>query len=222
MKSLSPALCLRASFGYYFNCSPRFHTPLSDLLYGHGLNLISKFAFVSGYAALRFCRYAQIPHKSFEPAHEQLLWTTTTTASALFSLLLLLLFLLLLLLFKRGCFGCRFTHQQIVEFIGQRELQHEGRRVHCIGLGAARHFQFCRCIGEACQFVEIVATGLNWQPTYPCPRTSCNASPNPNPNPTATATLTQRPAAEADLDCICQMPTTTYRLAHASLSRVTI
>lgn len=114
MKSLSPALCLRASFGYYFSCSPRLHTPLSDLLYGHGLNLISKFAFVSGYAALRFCRYAQIPHKSFEPAHEQLLWTTTTTASALFSLLLLLL----LLLFKRGCFGCRFTHQQIVEFIG--------------------------------------------------------------------------------------------------------
>lgn len=116
MKTLSPALCLLAIFGYYFGSrSTLYPYPCpcpAATLYGHGLNLISKFAFVSGYAALRFCRYAQIPHKSFEPAHEQLLWTTTATATALL--------LLLLLLFKRGCFGCRFTHQQIVEFIGRR------------------------------------------------------------------------------------------------------
>lgn len=160
MKSLSPALCLSSAPVLTTTSAadpppPKpAHAPLSVVVYGHGLNLISKFAFVSGYAALRFCRYAQIPHKSFEPAHEQLLWTTTTTtttvASALFSLLLLHL-LLLLLLFKRSCFGCRFTHQQIVEFIGEwRELQHvgEGRRVHCIALGVARHFQFCRCIAR--------------------------------------------------------------------------
>lgn len=192
MKSLSLALCLSSAPVLTTTSAADpppptpAHAPLSVVVYGHGLNLISKFAFVSGYAALRFCRYAQIPHKSFEPAHEQLLWTTTTTmttaASALFSLLLLPL-LLLLLLFKRSCFGCRFTHQQIVEFIGGRE----GTATRGGGAAGALH-----CAGRGAAFSIL---SLHWRGVPVCgnrrhrpqlvthlPPTQHQPSPNPNPN----------------------------------------
>lgn len=77
-------------------------------------------------------------------------------------------------------------------------------------------------------FVAALARRASLWKSSPPASTGNPLTPNPaptstpTPSRTATATLGQAPAAEADLDCICQMPTTTYRLAHASLSRVTI
>lgn len=161
MKTLSPALCLLAIFGYYFGSrSTLYPYPCpcpAATLYGHGLNLISKFAFVSGYAALRFCRYAQIPPNPLSQHTNSCFGRRRRRRRRCCC-----------------CFCCCLSEAALVADLRTSKSLNllEG------ALGVAQHFQFCRCIGEACQFVQIVAAGL---PGLAQPSASCNRNPLTRP-----------------------------------------